>query len=122
MKTVSFVNQSKATAIGDKIAVADSFFTRFLGLMGKRSLAAGSGLWIIPSSGVHTCWMRMPIDVVALDRNLHVVATAHAVRPWRLSGLSFKTRSVLELPSGQILACGLEVGDLLEIVPSPNQS
>jgi uncharacterized membrane protein (UPF0127 family) len=119
MKTLSFVNQSKATVIGDTIAVADSFLTRFLGLMGKRSLAAGSGLWITPSSGVHTCWMCIPIDVVALDRNLRVVKICHAVRPWRLSGLSFRTRSVIELASGQIRACGLEVGDLLEIVPSP---
>jgi hypothetical protein len=118
MKTLSFVNQSKATVIGDKIAVADSFLTRFLGLMGKRSLAAGSGLWITPSSGVHTCWMRIPIDVVALDRNLRVVRIDHVVHPWRLCGLSLKTHSVLELASGQILACGLEVGDILEAIPS----
>jgi uncharacterized membrane protein (UPF0127 family) len=118
MKIVSIWNQSKATAIGDKIAVADSSFTRFLGLMGKRSLEVGSGLWITPSSGIHTCWMRMPIDVIALDRSRRVLQVAPAVRPWRISGLSLKTHSVLELPSGQILACGIEVDDLLQIVPS----
>jgi uncharacterized membrane protein (UPF0127 family) len=118
MNTLSFMNETKATAIGDKIAVADSFLTRLFGLMGKRSLTAGSGLWITPSSGIHTCWMRMPIDVVALDRNLRVVKTGHAVRPWRLSGLSLKTDSVLELPAGQILSCGLEIGDQLKILSS----
>lgn len=118
MKTLSFVNQSKVTAIGDKIAVADTFLTRLMGLMGKRSLPPGSGLWISPSSGVHTCWMRMPIDVVALDRKLRVVATGHSVRPWRLSGLSLKTHSVLELPQGHIAACGMEIGDQLEVSPS----
>lgn len=117
MKTLSFVNQSKATVIGDKIAVANSSLTRFLGLMGKRSLDAGGGLWITPSSGVHTCWMRMRIDVVALDRNLRVIKTGHRVRPWRISGLSLKTHSILELPSGQILASGIEAGDRLEIIP-----
>ena len=115
MKTLFVVNQSNATAIGDKIAVADSFFTRLLGLMGKRSLAEGSGLWISPSSGVHTFWMRMSIDVVALDRNLRVVKVAHSVRPWRLSGLSLKTHSILELPAGQISACGIEAGDQLHM-------
>lgn len=118
MKTLSFVNQSKATAIGDQIVVADSSLTRFLGLMGKRSLLPGSGLWITPSSGVHTCWMRMSIDIVALDSNLRVVKTAHAVRPWRISGLSLKTHSVLELPPGQIRACNIEAGDVIKIVPS----
>jgi uncharacterized protein len=119
MKIVSIWNQSKATVIGDKIAVADSSITRFLGLMGKRTLEVGSGLWITPSSGVHTCWMRMPIDVVALDRSLRVLSIASAVRPWRISGLSLKTHSVLELPSGQIRACGIEVDDRLTIVHSP---
>jgi uncharacterized membrane protein (UPF0127 family) len=119
MKIVSVWNQSKATAIGDKIAVADSSLTRFMGLMGQRSLEVGSGLWITPSSGVHTCWMRIPIDVVALDRSLRVLQVSHAVRPWRISGLSLKTHSVLELPAGQILACGIEVGDRLKIDPSP---
>jgi uncharacterized membrane protein (UPF0127 family) len=118
MKIISVWNQSKATAIGDKIAVADSSLTRFLGLMGQRSLEVGSGLWITPSSGVHTFWMRIPIDVVALDRSLRVIQVAPAVRPWRISGLSLKTHSVLELRSGQILACGIETGDRLKIVPA----
>jgi uncharacterized membrane protein (UPF0127 family) len=118
MNIVSIWNQTKATAIGDKIAVADSSLTRFLGLMGKRSLEVGSGLWITPSSGVHTCWMRIAIDVIALDRSLRVLQLSPAVRPWRISGLSLKTHSVLELPSGQIRACGIEVDDLLKIVPS----
>lgn len=118
MKNISFVNQSKATAIGDTIAVADTSLTRFMGLMGRRSLATGSGLWITPSSGVHTCWMRMSIDVVALDRSLRVIKIGHAVRPWRISGLSLKTHSVLELPAGQIRACGIEIGDTLKIIRS----
>jgi uncharacterized membrane protein (UPF0127 family) len=117
MKTLSFVNQSKATVIGDKIAVADSSLSRFLGLMGKRSLEPGSGLWILPSSGVHTFWMRMDIDVVALDRELRVLKVDHGVRPWRLSGLSAKTRSVLELASGHARACGVEPGDRLAMLP-----
>jgi uncharacterized membrane protein (UPF0127 family) len=115
---VSVWNQSKATAIGDRIAVADSSLTRFLGLMGQRSLEAGGGLWITPSSGIHTCWMRISIDVVALDRSLRVLQVSPAVRPWRISGLSLKTHSVLELPVGQILACRIEVDDRLEVVPA----
>jgi uncharacterized membrane protein (UPF0127 family) len=123
MKNVSFVNQSKATAIGDTIAVADTSLTRFMGLMGRRSLATGSGLWITPSSGVHTFWMRMSIDVVALDRNLRVIKIGHAVRPWRISGLSLKTHSVLELPAGQIRACGIEISDTLKIIrPTDSQA
>ncbi len=116
MKTLSAVNQTKATVIGHSIAVADTSLARFLGLMGKRTLNPDGGLWITPSSGVHTCWMLMPIDVVGLDRSLHVIKLGHRVRPWRVSGLSMKTHSVLELPAGRIEACGLGIGDQLQMV------
>lgn len=113
MRRVTFINQSKATVIGEKIAVADTFLTRFVGLMGKRSLEAGAGLWIVPSSGVHTFWMRMSIDVVALDRNLRVVSIGRDVRPWRISCVGWRIHSVLELPSGMSLSGRIELGDQL---------
>jgi uncharacterized protein len=117
MNTLSVVDQTKATAIAHSIAVADTILSRFFGLMGKRAVSPAGGLWISPSSGVHTCWMRMPIDIVALDSNLRIVKLGHRVGPWRISGLGLKTRSVLELAAGRIEECGLAVGDQLKIVP-----
>ena len=117
MVYVSVVNRSKSSVVGTQVAVADSFFTRLLGLLGKRSLAPGQGLLIAPSSGVHTFWMRMCIDVVALDRRNRVVKLGHNVKPWRLSGISARVSSVLELAAGEIVATGIEVGDALEMRP-----
>jgi uncharacterized membrane protein (UPF0127 family) len=114
MKVVRASLQYKATVIGEKIAVADTSFTRFLGLMGRRSMDSGCGLWIKPSSGVHTFWMRMKIDVVALDRQHRVLSIGHSVAPWRISGLSLKTASVLELPEGKCLSLGIQPGDVLQ--------
>ncbi len=101
--------------IGDQIAVADSSYTRFLGLMGRRSLEPGHGMLIQPSSGVHTFWMRIPIDLVALDAKQRILKLERAVKPWRIGALSRQTKSVLELPSGQIDRCHLAVGDSLFI-------
>jgi uncharacterized membrane protein (UPF0127 family) len=115
MRRISVTVPDKATVIGDKIAVADSSWTRFIGLMGKRALDRGGGLWIKPSSGVHTCWMRMCIDVVALDSDHRIVAMGHSVPPWRISCVHWKTRSVLELPAGRIRECSITVGDTLII-------
>ena len=118
MKTLFVVDETKATVIGHSIAVADTSLSRFLGLMGKRALNPDGGLWIVPSSGVHTFWMRMSIDVVALDRNMRVIKLGYRVRPWRVSGLSWKTHSVLELAAGRIEECGLDIGDQLKMAPS----
>jgi hypothetical protein len=121
MKTFSAVNETKATVIAHSIAVADTSLSRFFGLMGKRALNPDAGLWIVPSSGVHTFWMRMSIDVVALDRNMRVIKLGSRVRPWRISGLSWKTHSVLELAAGRIKACGLDLGDQLKMAPVSSQ-
>lgn len=118
MKSVAFSIEGRATAVGDKIAVADNSISRFLGLMGRKSIEPGSGMWITPSSGVHTFWMRMRIDVVALDADMRVIKLGHAVRPWRLCGLSWRTRSVLELPAGKIRSCGIKTGDVMKVKPT----
>ena len=53
-------------------------------MIGRRGLQPGEGLWIVPSRGVHTWWMRFPIDVVALDAHGWVVDLAESLQPWRV--------------------------------------
>jgi uncharacterized protein len=101
----------KAVTVGSRIALADTFLTRLFGLLGKSSLEDGAGLLIRPSSGVHTMWMRFAIDVVALDKNLRVLQTWQRLPPWRMTPVSFKTHSVLELAPGQIRHFNIEPGD-----------
>jgi uncharacterized protein len=60
--------------------------------------------------------MLFPIDVVALDKAMRVVKVWRRVGPFRLTSVSFRISSVLELPAAQIDACQIERGDLLEIV------
>lgn len=122
MQTVNIANKTKATVVGTRITVANTPMTRLVGLLGRRHLDANCGMLISPSSGVHTFGMLFPIDVVALDKQDRVLALWPDMRPWRMSGVSFKTHSILELPVGQIARSGLEVGDHLEstvIIPSP---
>jgi hypothetical protein len=57
--------------------------------------------------------MSIPIDIIALDRNNMVIGAYENVGPWRVCAVTWKTKSVLELPSGRISRCKLEVGDHL---------
>lgn len=91
--------------------------TRLVGLLGRSSLSAGEGLWIVPSSGVHTIGMRFPIDVVLLDADLRVVAVHSAVAAGRVVGLRSGVDSALELPARTLHADSLRPGDLLVILP-----
>jgi uncharacterized membrane protein (UPF0127 family) len=108
-------NKTKASIVGNKITVADTSLARLTGLLGKRKLDAGCGLLIRPSSGVHTFGMLFAIDVVALSRNLRVIKVWHRLAPFRVTSISFRVHSVLELAAGEIQKCGIEVGDQLEL-------
>ena len=107
-------NKTRATTVGTQITTAETFLTRLIGLAGKRRLDAGCGLLIRPSSGIHTFGMRFAIDVVALSKDLRVLKLWHCVVPFRMTGLSLRTDSMLELPAGAISACEMRVGDQLE--------
>ena len=109
-------NVTRATTVGTRIAIADTSLTRLQGLLGKRRLDAGCGLLIRPSSGVHTFGMLFSIDVVALSKNLKVLKLWHRLAPFRMTSISLKTHSMLELPAGQISHCEMRVGDQLEVL------
>ena len=110
---VEIRNQTKDTSLGDQISSADTGITRLFGLLGKRNLEPGTGLLIVPSSGVHTFGMLFPIDIIALDRGMRVRGVWEKVGAFRLAGLSWRTSSVLELPAGTIRESHTEVGDQL---------
>ncbi|MGA8108076.1 MAG: DUF192 domain-containing protein [Acidobacteriaceae bacterium] len=115
MDTLTVTIPEKAVTIGSSIGLADSFLSRLYGLLGRSGLDPGSGILIRPSSGVHTIGMRFPIDVVALDKDLRVVKTWRRLPPWRITSVSLRTHSVLELAPGQIDACRIEPGDRLAL-------
>ncbi len=106
-------NNTRGSTLGHRIRVADTSLTRLFGLLSKSGLNAGEGLWIQPSSGVHTFFMRFAIDVVGLDRNKQVIRLWPNLVPYRVTSVSTKLRSVIELPTGQISASVTKLGDTL---------
>jgi uncharacterized membrane protein (UPF0127 family) len=113
---MTLINKTKATTIGARIKIADTSLTRLIGLAGRKGLDAGCGLLIKPSSGIHTFGMLFAIDVVALSKTLQVVKVWHRLKPFRITSISLKTHSVLELPAGEISRCLITVGDQLKFI------
>ena len=119
-------NITRGTALGDRVDVAGSLWAKFVGLMGRSSLAAGAGLWLPDSNGIHMMFMRFPIDAVFVGRNpagtpdgpvagsvVRTVVSVHRALPaWRgLVPFIRGAHGVLELPVGTIDASGTQVGD-----------
>lgn len=96
-----------------QVELADSFLSRFRGLMGRSALPAGQGLLLVPCNSVHMCFMRFSVDVVYIDRAYRVKKVARGLRPWL--GLSFCPGAwgALELAAGEAERLGIEKGRLL---------
>lgn len=112
---MSVRNLTRETQIADKLEVAGSGPKRSKGLLGRKGLGEGEGLWIIPCEAVHTFFMRFPIDLIYLDRKHRVKKVRDSVPAWRISGC-LSAHSVLELPAGTIRNTRTECGDILELV------
>jgi len=59
--------------------------------------------------------MMFPIDVIFLSKEKEVIHVEEHLRPFRISAVSLRAMSVLELPAHTIFRTGTQVGDRLEI-------
>jgi uncharacterized membrane protein (UPF0127 family) len=109
-------NKTRGVELSSKAEVARTFRKRTKGLIGRslEDFAQGGALWIVPCDGVHTFGMRFPIDVAYLDSKGQIVKIYHRLAPFRIAALSFRTKSVIELPPGILAQTGTDIGDVLE--------
>lgn len=116
------VNETRRTVVAERVERADTFMTRLVGLMGRKGLADDQGMWISPCKSIHTMWMRFPIDVVFLDKELRVVMVRERVAPWRATPFIKTASSVLELSAGAVVRTGLAAGDQLGFLSATDES
>ena len=107
-------NLTSGRVLVSRLEAAFDSATRKKGLLGRDRLAPGTGLVIAPCGGIHTCFMRFPIDVVFVARDGSVVKVRAAVQPWRLA-LAVTAFCAIELPSQAAAAAATRAGDRLEL-------
>jgi uncharacterized membrane protein (UPF0127 family) len=112
---VSVFNTTKETLLASKAEVADSVLSRLVGLLGRRALEPGSGMWIFPGNAIHSIGMLFTIDVVLIDKGFKVVGLRDLVHPFSVTLPDFRAESILELPAHTISTSRTEVGDQLKI-------
>ena len=115
-------NLTRQTVLGTDIESGDGLWAKFMGLMGRRALVPGSGLWLPDSNGIHMMFMRFPIDAIFVGKpesgaEARVVVSVHRALPvWRgLVPLVRGAHGVLELPVGTIASSGTVVGDRITL-------
>jgi uncharacterized membrane protein (UPF0127 family) len=109
----SLLSTDTGAVVAGRVVRATGFFDRLRGLLGRASLAEGEALWIEPCDGVHTFFMRFPIDVAVLDSDGRVLRCIHALRPWSMTRLHAGARVCVEFAAGTLARSGVRAGDRL---------
>jgi uncharacterized protein len=111
-RVVSLVTES-GKLVCERCVLATTPLARMRGLLGRSDLPSGEGVLLRPAASVHTFFMRFPIDVAFLDKELRVVRVASNVAPWRTVA-DRRAKVILELPSGEAERRGLGPGAQLQ--------
>jgi len=117
-RVLRLVHPRTGRVLAERLLVPRTFLGRGVGLMLRRQLQPGTGMWIVPCSGIHTFFMRFAIDAVFVDRRLRIVRVRLGLAPWRLVPLVLGGHSVIELPAGTLAGLRLERGEALMIEPA----
>jgi uncharacterized membrane protein (UPF0127 family) len=104
------------TLVAEHVVVADTIWSRFMGLMFRRELPPGHGLLIRPCNSIHMFFMRFALDVVFVDGDGRVVRVLDSIRPWRASNLVRGAKAAIELPAGTARAAALVMGTVVRLV------
>jgi uncharacterized membrane protein (UPF0127 family) len=108
-------NQTRECFLGLRVMAADTSFARLKGLIGRLTLRSDEGLWVVPSSGVHTLGVLFPVDLVYLDEQQEVIDIFEYFPRFRIAPLRMRAASVLELPQHTIYSSQTQKGDRLLI-------
>jgi uncharacterized membrane protein (UPF0127 family) len=114
MKRIAVVNRTRGTTLGTNIAVADRWWSRLRGLIGRPEPRPGEGMLLMWCRAVHLHGIRYPLDIAFVDRRGAVVALYPRLRPNAWTHWHRRADHALELPAGTLEATGTREGDVLE--------
>lgn len=109
------LNHTQNQLIATNVARASRLPERLRGLLGKKELPQGHGLWIDSCNSIHTFFMHFSIDVVFLNKEGRVLRILENVKPFRMTRIVFGASSVLELPAGTLKNARIQLGDILKL-------
>lgn len=101
--------------LSENILLADTLWSRLIGLMFKKELLEADGLMLDPCRSIHTFFMRYSLDIVFINSKNEIIKIIRDLKPWRMTWIYLNACKTLELPAGK-LPQDVSIGDRLEVV------
>ena len=108
-------NLTKDIVLSAQAELADTFFSRMRGLLGRRMFTDGKALVITRCNSIHMFFMKFPIDAIFLDASNRVVGAVKNIQPFQMSPVFWTSTRVVEFPAGTLDRTATSLGDIIEI-------
>ena len=119
------VRERDGALLAGELELADRFLSRLRGLMGRRALPEGRGLWLEPCDSIHMMFVPFAIDVIFVLREARkplgvgargeVVKVCPGVSPWLGLAWCRGATGAVEVGAGRATALGIQPGDTLKV-------
>jgi uncharacterized membrane protein (UPF0127 family) len=114
-QTYCVYNRTRECFLGLRVTAADTTLSRLKGMIGRLKLRFDEGIWVVPSSGIHTLGVLFPLDLIYLDKDFRVIHIIEHFPAFRIAPIRTHADSVLELPTHTIYSSQTQPGDQLVI-------
>ncbi|MCK4859134.1 MAG: DUF192 domain-containing protein [Candidatus Omnitrophica bacterium] len=108
------INQSNNALLFSKAQKKIRFFSKLCGLMFRKEISEENALIFYNASAIHTFFMRFPIDVVFLNKNMRVLRICQGLKPSRMVFCK-GAFCVIECVSGLAAIKKVKCGDVLAV-------
>lgn len=116
MPAKKIINSRTGKVIVADLEIANDPLSRMIGLLGRTGLDAGKGLLITACNSIHMFFMKFPIDVVYLSKDLKVLKLKENLKEFKLDNGPSGTYQTLELKASYLREIDVKVGDIVQIV------
>lgn len=112
---MQIINLTRKTVIASDVKILQSLQEQSLGMLRYKTPRA---LLIHTRFGIHTYFMKYPIDILVLDKSGKVVALKKHLQPNSVFVWNPSYNVILELPPHTIQQNSTKIGDIIEFEKS----
>jgi hypothetical protein len=106
-------NQTRECFLGLEVDGADLSLAKLKDRIASLTLKSGEGLWLSPFRGLPEWGIRVPLDLLYLDKDGRVIDVVESYPVFRANASTAQPASVLALPTHSIYSSQTQLGDQL---------
>lgn len=99
--------------IFESCKVANTFFVRFMGLMGRNEMRRDEAIIFPRCNSIHTFFMKISIDVIFVSQSGKIIKILPRLKPWKILMPVKGAKHAIEMASGNSGEKGLKEGDVI---------